>query len=313
MREDSYCEIISLFSLDNTERIELIKHSIELYTQCFDDGIIASEFEQFIEAAISNFFPNNVFEIVHSDIVCNIKDNTRVDALHEICRRIINKYKQCNIPTFLVTDFLLQQASLFFETEFSKYIKGEKSEVLEGYLYVSQDYQFFRLSGSTCDALFCSDYLIDVKLKGNNFPICRIIDKSLKFFFKNTVRQLSEYKSLCKISPTLSLFTLPSVFNYCDYEDAVSYIKKLERKIESFEGFKNNLNDLIQMNEILIDEYDEELGKDLIYQTELLSKKIENLELETLLSGKYDGNNAILTLHPGAGRNRIPRLGSNVI
>ena len=217
---------------DNTERIELIKHSIELYTQCFDDGIIASEFEQFIEAAISNFFPNNVFEIVHSDIVCNIKDNTRVDALHEICRRIINKYKQCNIPTFLVTDFLLQQASLFFETEFSKYIKGEKSEVLEGYLYVSQDYQFFRLSGSTCDALFCSDYLIDVKLKGNNFPICRIIDKSLKFFFKNTVRQLSEYKSLCKISPTLSLFTLPSVFNYCDYEDAVSYIKKLERKTE---------------------------------------------------------------------------------
>lgn len=128
---------------DNSERIEIIKHSIELYTQCLDDGIIASEFGQFIEAAISNFFPNNVFEIVHSDIVCNIKDNTRVDALHEICRRIINKYKQCNIPTFLVTDFLLQQASLFFETEFSKYIKGEKSEVLEGYLYVSQDYQFF--------------------------------------------------------------------------------------------------------------------------------------------------------------------------
>lgn len=216
---------------DNSERMEIIKHSIELYAQCLDNGIIASEFEQFIEAAISNFFPNNVFEIIHSDIVCNI--NTRVDALHEICRRIINKYKQCNIPNFLVTDFFLQQASLFFETEFLKYVKGEKSEILEGYLYVSNDYQFFRLSGATCDALFCSDYLINVKLKENNFPICRIIDKSLKFFLKNTVRQLSEYKSLYKISPTLSLFTLPSTFNYCDYEDAVSYIKKMKRKTET--------------------------------------------------------------------------------
>ena len=30
-------------------------------------------------------------------------------------------------------------------------------------------------------------------------------------------------------------------------------------------------------------------------------KEIEKLQLETLLSGKYDKNNAILTLHPGAG------------
>lgn len=77
---------------DNSERIEIIKHSIELYVQCFDNGIINFEFEQFIEAAISIFFPNNVFEIIHSDIVCNINsDDIRVDALYEICRRIINK------------------------------------------------------------------------------------------------------------------------------------------------------------------------------------------------------------------------------
>ena len=221
---------------DNSERIEIIKHSIELYVQCFDNGIIKFEFEQFIEAAISNFFPNNVFEIIHNDIVCNINsNNTRVDALHEICRRIINMYKQCNIPNCLVTDFFLQQASLFFESEFSKYVKGENSEVLEGYLYVSKDYQFFRLSGSTCDALFCSDFLIDVKLNQASIPVCGILDKSLKFFLKKTVRQLSEYRSLYKISPELSLFTLPSTFNYCDYEDAVSYIEKMKSKTEGQE------------------------------------------------------------------------------
>lgn len=78
-------------------------------------------------------------------------------------------------------------------------------------------------------------------------------------------------------------------------------IKRLERKIDSFKLIQDELNNLIQMNEMLTLEYDEELGKDLINQTNSLSKKIENLELETLLSGKYDGNNAILTLHPGAG------------
>lgn len=90
-------------------------------------------------------------------------------------------------------------------------------------------------------------------------------------------------------------------------------IKRFERKIDSFEVIQNNLTNLIDMNHLLELEYDEELGKDLINQTNYLNQKIENLELETLLSGKYDGNNAILTLHPGAGRNRISRLGPNVI
>lgn len=32
-----------------------------------------------------------------------------------------------------------------------------------------------------------------------------------------------------------------------------------------------------------------------------MEKDIDKLEINTLLSGKYDYNNAILTLHPGAG------------
>jgi peptide chain release factor 2 len=78
-------------------------------------------------------------------------------------------------------------------------------------------------------------------------------------------------------------------------------IKNLERKINSFENIKESLNNLIEMNELLLSEYDEELGKDLLSQTADLNQKIEKLELETLLSGKFDSNNAIITLHPGAG------------
>ena len=32
-----------------------------------------------------------------------------------------------------------------------------------------------------------------------------------------------------------------------------------------------------------------------------IEKELDTLELQTLMSGKYDKNNAILTLHPGAG------------
>ncbi len=55
------------------------------------------------------------------------------------------------------------------------------------------------------------------------------------------------------------------------------------------------------MNQLLLSEYDEELAKDLIEHTKIIDNKLNTLELETLLSGKYDSNNAILTLHPGAG------------
>lgn len=80
--------------------------------------------------------------------------------------------------------------------------------------------------------------------------------------------------------------------------EVFSKIKKIERKLNKFFELKNNLDSLIEMNKLLSTDFDEELGKDLIFQTNIISKKIENLELETLLSGKYDGNNAILSLHP---------------
>jgi peptide chain release factor 2 len=53
--------------------------------------------------------------------------------------------------------------------------------------------------------------------------------------------------------------------------------------------------------ELIALEYDETLANDIIKNINNLKKNIEKLELEALLSGKYDKNNAILTIHPGAG------------
>ena len=52
------------------------------------------------------------------------------------------------------------------------------------------------------------------------------------------------------------------------------------------------------MNDFLLLEDDEELSKELIRNTNLLEKDLEKLEIKMLLSGKFDRNNAIITLHP---------------
>ncbi len=78
-------------------------------------------------------------------------------------------------------------------------------------------------------------------------------------------------------------------------------INSLKAKVEGFKKLNNELNNLLEMSELLQVEEDEELAKELLKSTYTLEKDIEKLEITTLLSGKYDNNNAILTIHPGAG------------
>ena len=58
-----------------------------------------------------------------------------------------------------------------------------------------------------------------------------------------------------------------------------------------------------------MEEYDEDLKKEVLSNTKTLEKSLEKLELETFLSGKYDLNNAIITIHPRCWWYRISRLG----
>ncbi len=55
------------------------------------------------------------------------------------------------------------------------------------------------------------------------------------------------------------------------------------------------------MIDLVMQEQDEELASEIINNYKELDIEIEKLELATYLSGKYDKNNAIITIHPGAG------------
>lgn len=81
----------------------------------------------------------------------------------------------------------------------------------------------------------------------------------------------------------------------------LSKIKEFQNKINSYNKLKQDIDNLYSLNSLLIDEFDEELSLEVIDNTKKVEKEVEKLELKTLLSNKYDKNNAILTLHPGAG------------
>lgn len=78
-------------------------------------------------------------------------------------------------------------------------------------------------------------------------------------------------------------------------------IKNIKGKCQKYRNLENEINNTIELIDLLKMEYDEELALEMTKDIKKIEKNLEKFEIETLLSGKYDKNNAILTLHPGAG------------
>ena len=79
------------------------------------------------------------------------------------------------------------------------------------------------------------------------------------------------------------------------------YQKQLKYKCMEYNKIKAEIVDLMELSELANMESDIEVAKEIIKNTKKLENCLEKLQLQTLLSGKYDSNNAILTIHPGAG------------
>ena len=77
--------------------------------------------------------------------------------------------------------------------------------------------------------------------------------------------------------------------------------KSLKTKVERFTKLTNNLEDLRTLNQLAFEENDESVITEISEGIEKLKTELESLRLETLLTQPYDKNNAILTLHAGAG------------
>ena len=80
--------------------------------------------------------------------------------------------------------------------------------------------------------------------------------------------------------------------------DKIKSIKNKCKKYREIEADLAGIKDIIDLLKI---EYDENLANEMIKDINKIEKEVEKFEIQTLLSGKYDKNNAILTIHPGAG------------
>lgn len=77
--------------------------------------------------------------------------------------------------------------------------------------------------------------------------------------------------------------------------------KSLKTKVERFTRLKGDCEDLKTLNELGLEEQDASVIPEIGEGIAKLRKELEALRLETLLTKPYDKNNAILTLHAGAG------------
>ena len=124
--------------------------------------------------------------------------------------------------------------------------------------------------------------------------------------------------------------TKPEFWN--DSENSGKILKQINNiksKTENYKKIKENLQYILELKDLVYEEIKEmpagaellkssflldgeqenikkdsdlyEEIKEVLEETESLENNIEKLEISTLLSGKYDSNNAILTIHPGAG------------
>ncbi len=78
-------------------------------------------------------------------------------------------------------------------------------------------------------------------------------------------------------------------------------VNGLKNEVDGFHKLSNELDDLDVLWEMATEENDDSLIAEMDSLLQRAQADVEHLELGMLLSGEYDANNAILTLHSGAG------------
>ena len=71
--------------------------------------------------------------------------------------------------------------------------------------------------------------------------------------------------------------------------------------IEKIDGLTTSYEDIYTLIEMAYEENDESLTPEISEELKLFEEVFEDMRIQTLLSGEYDKDNAIVTLHAGAG------------
>ncbi|HPJ16960.1 MAG TPA: peptide chain release factor 2 [Candidatus Woesebacteria bacterium] len=115
----------------------------------------------------------------------------------------------------------------------------------------------------------------------------------LKLNYSDLVNQLQVFKQQ---STDESIWSDPS--KAAEIMQAISDLEKIITQIDQTE---KELIELVEFSKLLESESDQDLTQNLLSRQRELTKLIEQLELQTYLSGKYDKNGCIFSIHSGQG------------
>ncbi|MBQ2698075.1 MAG: PCRF domain-containing protein, partial [Clostridia bacterium] len=77
--------------------------------------------------------------------------------------------------------------------------------------------------------------------------------------------------------------------------------KQVRAKIDRYQALVSRWDDAVTLVQLAIEAEDDEMLEEIISEHDGVAAALEEMRLSTLLSGEYDGLNAILAFHPGAG------------
>jgi len=84
-------------------------------------------------------------------------------------------------------------------------------------------------------------------------------------------------------------------------QEVIKRVKELKNIMNKFNELKNNLEELVILLELNLEEDRKEIWEEVDQKVKTLEKDFEKQELVFLFDGKYDSNNTIVTIRPGAG------------
>ena len=86
-----------------------------------------------------------------------------------------------------------------------------------------------------------------------------------------------------------------------DAQTVMSELNGAKATVSSYNELVDGLNALSDLVEMAIAEDDESFTEEILSELSALKKSYERQRIEALLSGEFDKNNCILSIHPGAG------------
>jgi len=126
--------------------------------------------------------------------------------------------------------------------------------------------------------------------------------KDIKIKMQNITSVVEPQKIITRLKEIEDLENNQDFWNDATYAAKIQKEKtQLQRKLDKYSLANEAVIDAIDLYEMAKEENDEESIDALYEDAPNLEEQIRNMEIEVLLSGQSDSNNAIVSIHPGAG------------